>query len=91
MIMQVEYPSSMNAVSSPIWLGLTATKKIGNAVLRNRARRRLRALARQAIGDYLPSGSKIVLIATTKTAQAPFETLAADLKKGLSALEGKRP
>jgi ribonuclease P protein component len=49
-------------------IGLTATKKIGNAVKRNRARRRMRALARDHLSPLAQNGIDYVLIARHDTA-----------------------
>ena len=44
-------------------IGFTASKKIGNAVLRNRAKRRLRALAREVLPRLARPGWDYVLVA----------------------------
>jgi len=64
-------------------LGFTATKKIGNAVARNRAKRRLRAAARIALGAAPPAGWNLVLIARDATGRCPFPALMADLEGAL--------
>lgn len=70
--------------STVIRVGYTASKKVGNAVARNRAKRRLRALVR----DVLPTGGRpgwdYVLIARAgSTSTLPFETLKSDLGRAL--------
>lgn len=68
----------------PEWrLGLTATKKIGNAVMRNRARRRLRALARHYLAPMARPGVDYVLIARYDTTVVAWDELAAGLPKAL--------
>jgi ribonuclease P protein component len=67
-------------------LGLTATKKIGNAVTRNRARRRLRALARQYLAPVARSGMDYVLIARHDTATANWQDMVAGLGKAVRYL-----
>lgn len=47
-------------------LGLTTSKKIGNAVARNRARRVLRAAYRE-VSPQIRGGIDIILVARTKT------------------------
>ena len=60
-------------------IGFTTTRRIGNAVTRNRARRRLRALVNQTAPMLkLPRPLDLVLIATATTATAPFPALARD-------------
>lgn len=67
-------------------IGLTASRKVGNAVVRNRARRRLRALATALLADHAEPGHDFVLIARTETATRPFADLTGDLTKGLRRL-----
>jgi ribonuclease P protein component len=67
-------------------LGLTATKKIGNAVTRNRARRRLRALARLCLAPIARSGMDYVLIARHDTATARWDDMVAGLAKAVRYL-----
>ena len=67
-------------------LGITATKKIGNAVVRNRARRRLRALARQCLAPIAQNGVDYVFIARHDTATAEWTEMLAGVKKALRYL-----
>ena len=55
--------------------GLTASEKIGNAVRRNRARRRMRALVRLHLADKARRGHHYGLIARFDMPDAPFEAL----------------
>lgn len=55
-------------------LGITASVKLGHAVVRNRARRRLREVYRLN-GDKLRSGYDIVLVARGRTAKMPWKDL----------------
>ena len=64
-------------------LGFTATKKIGNAVARNRAKRRLRAAALLHFGANPAPGFDVVLIARDGTGACPFPALLADLQSAL--------
>ncbi len=68
----------------PVRVGYTATKKIGNAVARNRARRRLREAARLTLAEAPLPGIEIVFICRQETAQIPFESLRASLKSTLA-------
>lgn len=54
--------------------GITASKKIGNAVSRNRAKRRIRALYRM-YRSSLRDDYDIICVARTRTIDAPFEKL----------------
>ena len=62
-------------------LGLTATRKIGNAVTRNRARRRMRAAASQRLSLRARPGHDYVLIARHNTASRPWQGLVDDLDR----------
>jgi ribonuclease P protein component len=69
-----------------IHYGLTASKKVGNAVTRNRARRRLRALAAKIMINAAPEHD-YVLVARTTTPDCAFSDLQQDLIKGLNRLK----
>ena len=77
---------------SDIWrVGLTASKKIGNAVCRNRARRRMRALARQHLATMAHPGFDYVLIARHDTISCDWQELVAGLTKAIRYLHRKLP
>ena len=67
-------------------IGLTATKKTGNAVTRNRARRRMRALARDHLSPLAKNGFDYVLIARHDTATANWQDMANGLQKAIRYL-----
>tara|TARA_B100000575_G_scaffold289538_1_gene291484 strand:+ start:1617 stop:2075 length:459 start_codon:yes stop_codon:yes gene_type:complete len=58
--------------------GVTASKKVGNAVARNRAKRRMRALFRKLECDHAISGTDYVLVARHSLVQAAWAELLAD-------------
>ena len=64
-------------------LGFTVTKKIGNAVIRNRARRRLKEAVRLTLPSMRLSGWDLVLIGRDATAERPFLLLIEDLRAAL--------
>lgn len=64
-------------------LGFTVTKKIGNAVIRNRARRRLKEAVRLTLPGMGLSGWDLVLIGRDATAERPFPLLIEDLRAAL--------
>ena len=72
-------------------VGLTASKKIGNAVCRNRARRRMRALARQHLASLARPGVDYVLIARHDTISCDWQDLVTGLKKAIGYLHNKLP
>ena len=58
-------------------LGITVSKKLGKAVIRNRAKRRLREVFRQNLPN-MKSGYDFVLVARGRTATVPYPKLVAD-------------
>lgn len=70
--------------AAPARLGFTVTKKIGNAVIRNRAKRRLRAAARLVLREAPVTGADLVLIGRAGTVARPFPLLLEDLRQALA-------
>ncbi len=73
--------------------GFTATRKIGGAVVRNRAKRRLREAARQMLPLHGKPGRDYVFIARGGTTARPWSRLLDDMKSALislAATEGPR-
>ncbi|WP_242912289.1 MULTISPECIES: ribonuclease P protein component [Brevundimonas] len=70
--------------------GFTATKKVGGAVVRNRAKRRLREAARLLLPEYGQSGCDYVLIARMGTADRDWDRLLDDVKSALTRLTKMR-
>ncbi|WP_413785275.1 ribonuclease P protein component [Cognatiyoonia sp. IB215446] len=72
-----------------IRVGFTCSKKVGNAVARNRAKRRLREVARLVLPSHGREGWDYVLVGRKDvTASQPFDTLIADLKRALTKVHG---
>jgi ribonuclease P protein component len=71
-------------------VGLTASKKVGNAVARNRAKRRLRALVRDVMAEQAEPGHDYVIIARGETVKRSFARLKEDLEAALRRV-AKRP
>lgn len=71
-------------------VGFTASKKVGMAVARNRARRRLRAAAERVIGGHGAPGHDYVLIAREATVTRPFAALLGDLETALKQVGAYR-
>ena len=67
-------------------VGFTASRKVGNAVARNRARRRLRAAVAETLPRYAKRGHDYVVIARAGTLTRSFDDLVADLTAGLRRL-----
>ena len=70
-------------------VGFTASKKIGNAVTRNRAKRRLRAAASQLLPLLGRGGHDYVLVARGTTVGRPFPALLTDITTALKAAHRK--
>ncbi len=68
-------------------LGFTASRKVGNAVARNRARRRLKAVAHDVFSEQLGNFCVYVLIARSATISRSYDELLNDLRSALSRLE----
>lgn len=71
-------------------VGYTASRRVGNAVARNRAKRRLRAAAAEVIGRDGRKGTDYVLIARAETPSRPYRDLVADLAGALRQVERRR-
>ena len=70
--------------TAPARLGFTVTKKVGNAVVRNRIRRRLKEAARLLLADRPVSGADLVLIGRDGTRKRAFRALQADIARALA-------
>ena len=68
-------------------IGFTASKKVGGAVQRNRAKRRLRALADQVLVPHARGGVDFVLIARAGTLDRRFDDLRMDIEKAMKRLK----
>jgi len=64
-------------------VGFTASRKVGNAVIRNRAKRRLRAAASEVLGRDGREGTDYVLIARAGTGERTYAELVGDLAAAL--------
>jgi len=75
-------------------LGIIASRRVGGAVVRNRAKRRLRELfRRESPARAVEEGRRamdVVIIARTALAVAPFAEIATDFQEALRRLRGAR-
>ena len=75
--------------SEPARVGFVVNKAVGNAVLRNRVHRRLRAVLAARLPE-LPAGSLTVVRALPSSASASYDELVADVDGALGRLSGHR-
>ena len=68
----------------PARIGFTVTKKVGNAVIRNRTRRRLKEAARLLLRSRAIPAIDLVIIGRDSTRARPFSDLVDDLDRALS-------
>ncbi|MCC3861415.1 ribonuclease P protein component [Pseudemcibacter aquimaris] len=69
-------------------IGYTASKKVGNAVARSRAKRRMREVVRNVAGACLFKNRDYVFIARQEILTYPFDQLIRDAKWALKRLDG---
>ena len=68
-------------------VGFTASRKVGNAINRNRARRRLKALAGEILSKHAAIGHDYVLVARQATPLRDYAALRRDLETALKKLK----
>lgn len=73
-----------------IRVGFTVSRKVGGAVARNRARRRLRAVAEKVMPELALPGHDYVLIGRPATVRRAFDALVGDLESALRRLAKPR-
>jgi ribonuclease P protein component len=74
----------------PARLGFTVSKKVGNAVERNRVRRRLREIVRQSGANRMRRGHDYVLIGRRAALKVPFARIAQDFEGALHRVHAGR-
>ena len=78
------------ADDGPVRLGFTVSKKVGNAVERNRVRRRLREIVRLVDANRMRSGHDYVLIGRRAALKVPFARIAEDFEGALRRVHARR-
>ncbi|HEX5211073.1 MAG TPA: ribonuclease P protein component [Pseudolabrys sp.] len=76
--------------NGPARFGFTVSKKVGNAVERNRVRRRLREIVRVAGSGRIRTGHDYVLIGRRAALNAPIERIAEDFEGALRRVHAGR-
>lgn len=90
LVLQARVRSENETAATPIRFGLTASKKTGNAVTRNRIRRRLRALALALLPQYGQTGYDYVMIGRVHTPGRSWKALQSDLRSALKAIHSEK-
>lgn len=86
-LLQARERAANEPAATPIRIGYTCSKKVGNAVARNRAKRRLREIARAVLPvDGRPGWDYVLVGRPGATAELPFAQLKSDLSAALRKL-----
>ena len=89
LVLQARKRSATETTPELIRVGYTCSKKVGNAVKRNRAKRRLRAIVREVLPTLGRSGWDYVLIGRAiSTIDRPYTELVGDLTHALQIIHG---
>lgn len=81
-----DLPEDVKATTRPR-VGFTVTRKNGNAVKRNRIKRRLREALRVSLTRDIPAGTDYVIIARPDALAASFEGLTSEIKRRFGQVE----
>lgn len=79
-------PREKSAGHAPPRVGFTVSRKVGDAVVRNRAKRRLRAVAEAVLAEHGAPGHDYVLIGRAATPTRRYDALLKDLETALKRL-----
>ena len=90
MLQAARRPGGSGCVAA-VRVGFTASRKVGNAVTRNRAKRRLRSAAALILPGKGKPGTDYVLIARASTVDRPYDALIADLEAALRRVDRRAP
>jgi ribonuclease P protein component len=85
-IVQMQPRDASHPATSDARFGFTVTKKMGNAVVRNRIKRRLRAAVAQAALTHTLEGHDYVIISRIKALDCPFSDLLRDMRFAFSRI-----
>src|SRR5690348_9526232 len=85
-IVQAAPQPTEDASGTSVRVGFTASRQVGNAVVRNRAKRRLRASAAEVLPQMGHPGTDYVLVARASASERPYAELIGDLQGALRQL-----
>jgi ribonuclease P protein component len=86
----VDAPAGVTGASPTLRIGFTVSRKVGNAVVRNRVRRRLRAAAEAIMPTHARQGFDYVVIGRRQSLTRPFPDLLQDLEVALRKVRAER-
>ena len=89
-LVQAEASRDAASPEAPPRVGFTVSRKVGGAVVRNRAKRRLRAVAAELLPALGQPATDYVLIGRQATPTRPYALLKADLAEALRRLANSR-
>lgn len=78
--------TSADGSDGSVRVGFTVTKKVGNAVIRNRVRRRLKAVAAEILPEQAAHGQDLVIIGRMAAITRPYQALKKDLETAVGKL-----
>ncbi len=81
--------TAADAGAEQLRVGFTVSRKVGNAIRRNRARRRLRAVAAEVLPEHGRAGCDYVLIGRAGTLARRYADLIADLRTAIARIGTK--
>ncbi len=81
--------SARDVGAEQVRVGFTVSRKVGNAIRRNRARRRLRAVVADVLPEHGRAGCDYVLIGRAGTLDRRYADLVADLRTALARIGTK--
>lgn len=83
----IDDESARGRGEAPPRVGFTVSRRVGGAVERNRARRRLRAAAREVLEPHAVPGRDYVIVGRAATLRRPYDALVGDLVLALRKTE----
>ena len=88
LVLQARPRRAGEAPGEDVRIGFTVSRKVGNSVERNRARRRLRAAVAEVGDARFRPGLDLVVIGRRATLRRPYARLVRDLTTALTRLDG---